>query len=51
MEPLPVEDSFPCHLTAQLTVGLFFFFFPWTMILFFYLALSLNKYHTGVADF
>lgn len=20
------EDSFPCHLTAQLTVGLFFFF-------------------------
>lgn len=45
-----MEDSFPYHLTAQLTVGLFFFF-SWTMILFFYLALSLNKYHTGVADF
>lgn len=43
------EDSFPCHLTAQLTVGLFFF--PWTMFLLFYLALFLNKYHTGVADF
>lgn len=39
--------SFDCSVNS----GPFFFFFSWTMILFFYLALSLNKYHTGVADF